>query len=152
MSKLRRVWNLFLYHLRGLFGVVLIVLSFGLAGCASSGEIWSKGLREKREATVCGKEVVQVLERNSACRTQPEYRIQLTWDDPERGTHPMLWSVVSEKAYQVLNISDKVLIVPGDFGQMKGHVTVLYYWTDNRVAEINDFKYEYDLPEDPYPR
>lgn len=128
------------------------VLSFGFVGCISSGS-WSRGIKDTpREATVCGKETVQVPASDNPNMTEPEYRIQLTWNDVERGTHPMLWSVVGEKTYQTINISDKVVITPCDFGQLKGHVTVLYYWADDRAFEINEFTYEFDLPEDPYPQ
>ena len=129
-----------------------VVVSFLFSGCASSGGSWSKGLKDKREAIICDKGTTQVQDPDNPSEMKTEYRVQLAWDDAERGTHPMLWSVVSEKAYQVLNVSDKVLIVPCDFGQLKGHVTVLYYWSDDRVVEINEFKYEYDLPSDPYGR
>ena len=61
----------------------------------------------------------------------------------------MLWSVVSEKVYQGLKLSDKVLIMSCDFGHLKKHVTVLYRWMDEQTSEINEFKYEYDLTEEP---
>ncbi len=128
---------------------LVVVLSFAFVGCADSGGSWSKGLKEDRNATICGKETVQVPAPENPGMTQPEYRIQLTWDwdDVERGARPMAWSVVCEKTYQMFNISDKVVILPADFGQMKGHVTVLFYWTDDRMPEFCEFKYEYDLPE-----
>ena len=131
---------------------LLALLSFGFVGCVSSGNTWSKGLKDNREATVCGKEIVQVPSPDNPGTTQPEYRIQLTWQDVERGTHPALWSVVSEEAYQMMNFSDKVTLASCGFGQMKGHVPVIYYWADDRTSEINEFNYEFDLPEDPYSR
>ena len=131
---------------------VVVVFSFGFVGCVSSGNTWSKGLKDNREATVCGKEIVQVPSPDNPGMTQSEYRIQLTWHDVERGTQPVYWSVVSEEAYQMMNFSDKVTLASCGFGQMKGHVTVTYYWADDRVSGIYEFKYEFDLPEDPYSR
>ena len=133
---------------------LIATLSFWSVGCIYSGGSWSKGIRygDKREATVCGKETVQVPTPDNPNVTEPEYRIQLTWDDVERGARPMLWSVVGEKTYQTLNISDKVIIWPHDLGQLKGHATVIYYWTHDQISEIGELKYEFDLPEDPHPR
>ena len=132
--------------------LLVAVVAFGFVGCVSSGNTWSKGLKDNREATVCGKEIIQVPSPDNPGTTQPEYRIQLTWHDVERGTQPMCWSVVSEKAYQVINVSDKVILMFHDFWQTKGHATLTYYWVDEQTSEINEFNYEFDLPEDPYSR
>ncbi len=46
MKKLRELWELFLFHLRSLFGLVLIMVVLGFVGCASSLERnW--GLKEE---------------------------------------------------------------------------------------------------------
>ncbi len=127
---------------------LIVVVSFGFAGCVSNAE-WSKGLREVREATICDKEIVQVSTPDTPGMTQPEHRIQLTWNDVERGANLVAWSIVSDKTYQMFNVSDKVSVWLFDFGRnKKGHVTVIYYWTDDRMLEICEFKYEYDLPEE----
>ncbi len=117
-------------------------------GCATSQAGWSKGLKDDRQATVCGKELALVSSPGDPNGTRSEYRVQLTWHEVERGTHPMLWSIVSEKTYEVINISDKVVLASCDFGQLNGHVTVKYMWADERTCEINELKYEYDLPEE----
>ncbi|MDP1719290.1 MAG: hypothetical protein Q8L24_02595 [bacterium] len=127
---------------------LIAVLSFGFAGCATSREGWNKGLKDNRAATVCGKEIAMVSSPDDPLGTQLEYRIQLTWHDVERGTHPVLWSVVSEKTYEAINVSDKIVLLSCDFGQMNGHVTVKYMWTNDRTYEINEVKYEYDLSGD----
>ncbi len=126
----------------------VFVLSFGLTGCVSSGNTWSKGLKDNREAGVCGKEIAQVLSPDNPGTTQLEYRIQLTWHDVERGTRPVCWSVVSEKTFEALNFNNKVVLVPCMPGQLDGHVTVKYMWVDDRTCEINEVKYEFDLPGD----
>lgn len=135
--------------------VTMFTLMSALAfvGCVSSAQSWSKGIKDTpREATVCDKETVQVEDPENPGTTKMEYRIQLTWHDVERGTHPALWSVVNEKTYELFNLQDKVTINPVNFGQLRGHVTVIYYWTDDRMPEIAEIKYEFDLPEDPYPQ
>ncbi|MDO8467297.1 MAG: hypothetical protein Q7S83_04130 [bacterium] len=127
---------------------LVAVLAFGLAGCATSQEGWSKGLKDDRHATVCGKELALVSSPDDPNGTRSEYRIQLTWHEVERGAHPVLWAIVSEKTYEVTNISDKVVLASCDFGQSNGHVTVKFMWMDERTCEINEAKYEYDLPWD----
>ena len=128
---------------------LVAVLSFGFAGCATSREgAWYRGVRGSRDATVCGKELALVSSPDDPGGTRSEYRVQLTWHDAERGTHPVIWSVVSERTYEVINISDKVVLTPYDSGQLDGHVTVKYMWMDERTCELNEAKYEYDLPKD----
>ncbi len=131
--------------LSGLFAL----LSFGFVGCVSPWDTLSRGLKDNREATVCGKEIAQVLSPDNPGTTQLEYRIQLTWRDVERGTNPALWSVVSEKTFEAINFSDKVVLVPCSPGQLDGHVTVIYMWVDERASGIYECKYEFDLPFDP---
>lgn len=129
-----------------LFGLI-VVLSFGFVGCIYSGNEWSKGLRENREATVCDKEIVQISSPDNPSVNQSEYRVQLTWNDVERNAHPMIWSVVSERVYKVMDLGDKVTLMPYYCGIFtKGRVTATYYWSDDRAFEINEFNYEFDLP------
>lgn len=133
---------------------LVTALSFVFVGCVSSAHDWSKGLRhgDDREATVCDKETAQVPTPENPEVMQTEYRLQLTWHDVERGTYPTLWSVVDEETYKATDRQDKVTLIVHDFGQKKGHVTVIYYWVHDKTFEISEFKYEFDLPEDPYPR
>lgn len=119
------------------------------AGCVSSSWIKDFDLNENREATVCGKEIVQVPSSDDLGMTQPEYRVQITWNEVKCGTQPMLWSVVDEKTYQGINLGDRITLIPCNIGQAKGHATVIYMWADERTYEIHEVRYEFDLPYNP---